>query len=67
LGASTVQSAFSSAASGGMARARPGDVLTQVKISRAFVDGQPCAGLAQESIVDNITLYWLADTGTRRT
>jgi hypothetical protein len=38
-----------------------------VKISRAFVDGQPSDGLARDSIVGNITLYWLAGTGTRRT
>ena len=33
------------------------------KISRAFVDGQPTGGLTRESIVDNITLYWLTGTG----
>ena len=38
-----------------------------VKISRAFVDGQPSDGLARDSIVGNITQYWLAGTGTRRT
>jgi pimeloyl-ACP methyl ester carboxylesterase len=32
------------------------------KISRAFVDGQPAGGLTRESIVDNITLYWLTGT-----
>jgi len=33
------------------------------KISRAFVDGQPAGNLTREHIVDNITLYWLTDTG----
>jgi pimeloyl-ACP methyl ester carboxylesterase len=37
------------------------------KISRAFVDGQPSDGLARDSIVGNITMYWLGGTGTRRT
>ena len=33
------------------------------KISHAFVDGEPVGSLTQESIVDNITLYWLTGTG----
>jgi pimeloyl-ACP methyl ester carboxylesterase len=33
------------------------------KISRAFVDRAPVGGLTRESIVDNITLYWLTATG----
>jgi pimeloyl-ACP methyl ester carboxylesterase len=33
------------------------------KISRAFVDGEPVGNLTRESIVDNITLYWLTGTG----
>jgi pimeloyl-ACP methyl ester carboxylesterase len=33
------------------------------KISRAFVDRQPAGNLTRESIVDNITLYWLTGTG----
>jgi pimeloyl-ACP methyl ester carboxylesterase len=33
------------------------------KISRAFVEGEPVGGLTRESIVDNITLYWLTGTG----
>jgi pimeloyl-ACP methyl ester carboxylesterase len=32
------------------------------KISRAFVGGEPVGGLTRESIVDNITLYWLTGT-----
>ncbi len=34
------------------------------KISRAFVDRKPVGNLTRESIVDNITLYWLTGTGT---
>ena len=34
------------------------------KISRAFVDGRHVGNLTRESIVDNITLYWLTRTGT---
>jgi pimeloyl-ACP methyl ester carboxylesterase len=33
------------------------------KISRAFVDSKPAGHLTRESIVDNITLYWLTGTG----
>ena len=33
------------------------------KISRAFVDNMPVGDLTRESIVDNITLYWLTGTG----
>jgi pimeloyl-ACP methyl ester carboxylesterase len=33
------------------------------KIARAFVDGQPSGNLSRETIVDNITLYWLTGTG----
>ena len=33
------------------------------KISRAFLDGQPAAGLTRDSVLDNITLYWLTGTG----
>jgi pimeloyl-ACP methyl ester carboxylesterase len=33
------------------------------KISRAFVDGEPVGNLTRETIVDNITLYWLTGTG----
>jgi len=32
------------------------------KISRAFVDGRPVGGLTRQSVVDNITLYWLTGT-----
>src|SRR5688572_25073288 len=34
------------------------------KISRVFVEGKPVGNLTRESIVDNITLYWLTGTGT---
>ncbi|MFL5505116.1 MAG: alpha/beta fold hydrolase, partial [Gemmatimonadaceae bacterium] len=33
------------------------------KISRAFVNNEPVGRLTRESIVDNITLYWLTGTG----
>src|SRR5215203_1154758 len=33
------------------------------KISGAFVDGEPVGNLTRETIVDNITLYWLMGTG----
>ncbi|MFJ8631211.1 epoxide hydrolase family protein [Streptomyces sp. NPDC093568] len=39
------------------------DTDSHYKISRAFVDDEPVGGLTRESIVDNITLYWLTGTG----
>jgi pimeloyl-ACP methyl ester carboxylesterase len=39
------------------------DTDSYYKISRAFVDGQPTGGLTRDSILDNITLYWLTSTG----
>jgi len=33
------------------------------KISRVFVEGKPVGNLTRDSIVDNITLYWLTGTG----
>jgi pimeloyl-ACP methyl ester carboxylesterase len=39
------------------------DTDSYYKISRAFVDGEPVGRLTRESIVDNITLYWLTGTG----
>jgi pimeloyl-ACP methyl ester carboxylesterase len=33
------------------------------KISRTFVDGQPAGHLTRDTILDNITLYWLTGTG----
>jgi pimeloyl-ACP methyl ester carboxylesterase len=38
------------------------DTDSYYKISRAFVDKQPTGGLTRDSIVDNITLYWLTGT-----
>src|SRR5215210_7530421 len=35
------------------------DTDSYYKISRAFVDGGPTGNLARDTIVDNITLYWL--------
>jgi pimeloyl-ACP methyl ester carboxylesterase len=40
------------------------DTDSYYKISRAFVDGRPVGNLTRETIVDNITLYWLTRTGT---
>jgi hypothetical protein len=34
------------------------------KISRAFAGGQPSGGLTRDTILDNITLYWLTSTAT---
>ena len=39
------------------------DTDSYYKISRAFMDGKPVGNLTRESIVDNITLYWLTGTG----
>jgi pimeloyl-ACP methyl ester carboxylesterase len=39
------------------------DTDSYEKISRAFVDGEPVGNLTRETIVDNITLYWLTGTG----
>src|SRR5215217_2549185 len=39
------------------------DTDSYYKISRAFVDGKPAGHLTRESILDNITLYWLTGTG----
>src|ERR671914_1011439 len=39
------------------------DTDSYYKISRAFLDGEPVGNLTRETIVDNITLYWLTGTG----
>ncbi|HEY3499388.1 MAG TPA: epoxide hydrolase [Polyangiaceae bacterium] len=39
------------------------DTDSYYKSSRAFVDDAPVGNLTRESIVDNITLYWLTGTG----
>jgi pimeloyl-ACP methyl ester carboxylesterase len=38
------------------------DTDSYYKISRAFLDGQPAGNLTRDTIVDNITLYWLTGT-----
>jgi pimeloyl-ACP methyl ester carboxylesterase len=38
------------------------DTDSYYKISRAFVDGEPVGNLTRNTIVDNITLYWLTGT-----
>jgi pimeloyl-ACP methyl ester carboxylesterase len=40
------------------------DTDSYYKISRAFVDGEPVGGLTRDSILDNITLYWLTGSAT---
>jgi pimeloyl-ACP methyl ester carboxylesterase len=40
------------------------DTDSYYKISRAFVDGKPVGNLTRDTIVDNITLYWLTGTAT---
>jgi pimeloyl-ACP methyl ester carboxylesterase len=39
------------------------DTDSYYKISHAFVDGEPVGNLTRDTIVDNITLYWLTGTG----
>jgi pimeloyl-ACP methyl ester carboxylesterase len=39
------------------------DTDSYYKISRGFVDGEPVGNLTRDTIVDNITLYWLTGTG----
>jgi len=38
------------------------DADSYVKISRAFLDGQPSGNLTRDNVLDNITLYWLTNT-----
>jgi len=39
------------------------DTDSYEKVSRAFLDGKPSGGLTRDSVLDNITLYWLTSTG----
>jgi pimeloyl-ACP methyl ester carboxylesterase len=39
------------------------DTDSYAKISRAFVDRDPVGSLTRDTILDNITLYWLTGTG----
>jgi hypothetical protein len=39
------------------------DTDSYYKMSRAFVGGEPVGNLTRETILDNITLYWLTGTG----
>jgi pimeloyl-ACP methyl ester carboxylesterase len=39
------------------------DTDSYYKISRAFVDRDPVGRLTRDSVLDNITLYWLTGTG----
>jgi pimeloyl-ACP methyl ester carboxylesterase len=40
------------------------DTDAYYKISRAFLDKQPAGHLTRDSILDNISVYWLTGTGT---
>ena len=40
------------------------DADSYEKISRAFLDGQTTGGLTRDSVLDNITLYWLTNSAT---
>jgi pimeloyl-ACP methyl ester carboxylesterase len=39
------------------------DTWSYEDIARAFVDGQPVGNLTRDEVLDNITLYWLTNTG----
>jgi pimeloyl-ACP methyl ester carboxylesterase len=39
------------------------DARSLDEISRAFVDGRPVGNLTRDEVLDNITLYWLTNTG----
>jgi pimeloyl-ACP methyl ester carboxylesterase len=39
------------------------DTDSYYKISHAFVEGRPVGGLTRDSVLDNITLYWLTASG----
>jgi pimeloyl-ACP methyl ester carboxylesterase len=39
------------------------DTDSYYKIARAFVEGRPVGNLTRQTVVDNITLYWLTGTG----
>ncbi|QUH03958.1 epoxide hydrolase [Saccharopolyspora erythraea] len=39
------------------------DTDSYYKISRAFLDGEPVGNLNRDTVLDNITLYWLTGTG----
>jgi pimeloyl-ACP methyl ester carboxylesterase len=39
------------------------DAYSYGEISRAFVDGQPVGNLTRDEVLDNVTLYWLTNSG----
>jgi hypothetical protein len=39
------------------------DANSQDDIARAFVDAQPVGNLTRDEVLDNVTLYWLTNTG----
>jgi hypothetical protein len=43
------------------------DTDSYYKISRAFLGGPPAGQLTRDTVLDNITLYWLTGTGASAT
>jgi pimeloyl-ACP methyl ester carboxylesterase len=39
------------------------DADSYEKISKAFLDGEPAGGLTRDTVLDNITLYWVTGSG----
>ena len=39
------------------------DAQSYLDITSAFVDGQPVGNLTRDEVLDNVTLYWLTNTG----
>jgi pimeloyl-ACP methyl ester carboxylesterase len=39
------------------------DTISYERISHLFVEGQPFGDITRDDILDNITLYWLTNTG----
>jgi pimeloyl-ACP methyl ester carboxylesterase len=39
------------------------DARSEEQLSRAIVDGQPFGDITRDDVLDNITLYWLTNTG----
>ena len=39
------------------------DAWSLADITPAFVDGQPVGNLTRDEVLDNVTLYWLTNTG----
>ena len=39
------------------------DARSEEQLSRAIVDGEPFGAITRDDILDNISLYWLTNTG----